>query len=241
MSGHRLFDDGLRLEVLPDAAAVAARGSEWLAERLGELIRADGCAVLAISGGRSPWPMFRKLVGNAMIAWGQVHIVQVDERVAPLGDPDRNWTMVMEVFGGVVAETNLHAMPVEEGSLKLAADKYASLIDTLSGGRGVGIVHLGLGGDGHTASLFPHDEVLDVQDRDVAMTSGPHAGRRRMTLTFQAIGRAQHILWQVQGSSKATMLRTLINQDVAIPASRVRRDTALVLADAAAASCFDDR
>jgi 6-phosphogluconolactonase len=236
MNACHVFEDGLRLEVLQDAEAVADRGAEWLADRLAGLIEANGFAVLAISGGRSPWPMFRRLVSNESITWKDVHIVQVDERVAPAGDADRNWTMASEVFGGVVPQHNLHPMPVEDESLDLAANLYADLLGSLTKGSGIGIVHLGLGADGHTASLFPGDDVLHVQNRAVAVTDQPHMGRRRMTLTLPAIDCAQHVLWQVVGSDKSLMLKKLVDQDRSIPATAVRRGMAMILADVAAAS-----
>lgn len=236
MIACHVFEDGLRLEVLQDAEAVADRAAEWLADRLAGLIEANGFAVLAISGGRSPWPMFRRLVSNESIAWKDVHIVQVDERVAPAGDVDRNWTIASGVFGSVVPQHNLHPMPVEDESLDLAAGLYSDLLGSLTDGSGIGIVHLGLGTDGHTASLFPGDDVLHVQDRAVAVTNQPYMGRRRMTLTLPTIDCAQHVLWQVVGSDKSLMLRKLVDQDRSIPASAVRRGMAMILADAAAAS-----
>jgi len=236
MIACHVFEDGLRLEVLQDADAVADRAAEWLADRLAELIEVNGFAVLAISGGRSPWPMFRRLVSNESITWKDVHIVQVDERVAPAGDVDRNWTMASEVFGGVVPQHNLHPMPVEDESLDLAAGLYSDLLGSLTKGSGIGIVHLGLGADGHTASLFPGDDVLHVLDRAVAVTNQPHMGRRRMTLTLPAIDCAQHVLWQVVGSDKSLMLKKLVDQDRSIPASAVPRGMAMILADVAAAS-----
>jgi 6-phosphogluconolactonase len=236
MNACHVFEDGLRLEVLQDAEEVACRAADWLADRLIGLIEANGFAVLAISGGRSPWPMFRRLVLNEAIAWKDIHIVQVDERVAPAGDADRNWTIASGVFGSVVPQHNLHPMPVEDESLDLAAGLYADLLSGLTEGNGIGIVHLGLGADGHTASLFPGDDVLHVQDRAVAVTNQPHMGRRRMTLTLPTINCAQHVLWQVVGSDKSLMLKKLVHQDQSIPAAVVRRGSALILADVSAAS-----
>jgi 6-phosphogluconolactonase len=229
-----VLDDGMTIEVLPDADAIALRGASWIAGTLVNAVASRKRCVLAISGGRSPWPMFRRLVMDPSVPWERVHIMQVDERIAPDRDVDRNWTQAALVFGGVVPDGNLHPMPVGDEDLESACDRYAALLEKLTGGDGLCIAHLGLGPDGHTASLIPDDPILDVQDRLVALTSREHAGRRRMSMTFRVLAQASHILWQVSGGGKAVMLKRLIAGDEGIPAARVRRDTALVLADAAA-------
>jgi 6-phosphogluconolactonase len=224
----------MMIEVLPDADAIALRGASWIAGTLTSAAALRPRCVLAVSGGRSPWPMFRRLVMDPSVPWERVHIMQVDERIAPDGDVDRNWSQAALVFGGVVPDDNLHPMPVGDEDLESACDRYAVLLEKLTGGDGLCIAHLGLGPDGHTASLFPCDSILDVEDRSVALTSHEHAGRRRMSMTYRALAHAQHLLWQVQGTDKVAMLSSLIAGDEGIPAARVRRDTALVLADSAA-------
>ena len=164
-------------------------------------------------------------------------IYQVDERVAPAGDPDRNLTHLQESLlqHTPLLPEQIHAMPVESTDLPSAATQYALALREVAGSPPVlDLVHLGLGPDGHTASLVPGDAVLDVTDKDVALT-GVYQGRRRMTLTYPTINRARRILWVVTGSEKAEMLRRLREGDVSIPAGRVRRDEALLLADLAAA------
>ena len=118
---------------------------------------------------------------------------------------------------------------------RLRRRRYALTLREIAGSPPVlDLVHLGLGPDGHTASLVPGDAVLDVTDADVALT-GVYQGRRRMTLTYPILNRSRRILWLVTGSEKAGMLVRLRDGDLSIPAGRVRRDQALVLADRAAA------
>lgn len=213
------------VEVLPDAAAVARRGAEVVSEAATAAIAARGRFTLAVSGGRTPWAMFAELPGT--LPWGRVTVFQVDERVAPDGDPDRNLTHLLASLPDG-ASADVRAMPVAAGDLDAAAAGYAdSLPDVFD------LVHLGLGPDGHTASLVPGDPVLGVTDRDVALTS-EYLGRRRMTLTYRALDRAEEVLWLVTGAEKAAPLARLLAGDGSIPAGRVRAGRALVLADGAA-------
>jgi 6-phosphogluconolactonase len=166
-----------------------------------------------------------------------VHVVQVDERVAPAADPDRNFAHLRESLldHAPLRPDQVHAMPVEAADLDRAAEQYARTLQEVAGSPPVlDLVHLGLGPDGHTASLVPGDPVLDVTDADVAVT-GPYQGRRRMTLTFPIINRSRRVLWLVTGAEKAGMLVRLRDGDPSMPASHVRSDQALVLADRAAA------
>jgi len=161
----------------------------------------------------------------------------VDERVAPAGHPDRNLTHLQESFFGYVPlrPEQIHAMPVESPDLEAAAKRYALTLCEIAGSSPVlDLVHLGLGPDGHTASLVPGDPVLQVTTEEVALT-GVYQGRRRMTLTYPIINRSRHILWLVTGSEKVGMLARLRVGDTSIPAGRVSQDQALVLADRAAA------
>jgi 6-phosphogluconolactonase len=180
--------------------------------------------------------MLRALAGED-VPWKSVHAVQVDERVAPAGDPDRNLTHLREslLSHASLPPGQIHAMPVESLDLEGAAAAYAKTLETLAGTPPVlDLAHLGLGPDGHTASLVPGDPVLAVTDRDVALT-GVYNGRRRMTLTYPLLNRSRRILWLVTGSEKVAMLPRLEAGDVTIPAGRVRREAALILADRAAA------
>jgi 6-phosphogluconolactonase len=216
----------LEVETLPDERAAAERGAEVIAAAAAESVAERGRFTLAVSGGRNPWTMFAALYGR--MPWEQVTIFQVDERVAPDGDDDRNLTHLLRSLpsGGAA---DVRAMPVTAHDLEEAAASYAgALPDRFD------LVHLGLGPDGHTASLIPGDAVLDVSDRDVAVT-GEYQGRRRMTLTYPAINRARQILWLVTGADKVDALGRLREGDVSIPGGRIATDDALVVADVAAA------
>jgi 6-phosphogluconolactonase len=226
----------VKIEVLTSAESVAEKAAGIIAAEARAAVEASGRFVLALSGGRTPWIMLRALARES-VPWQGVHVVQVDERAAPVGDADRNLSHIQECLLGTtsIRAEQLHAMPVEEEPLEAAAGRYSRKLQRLAGSPPVlDLVHLGLGPDGHTASLVPGDPVLDVTDADVAM-SGLYQGRRRMTLTLPIINRSRRIVWLVTGADKAAALRRLRDGDGSIPAGRVMRDHALVLADGAAA------
>jgi len=226
----------VKVEVLVDDQAVARRAASVIAADARQSASARGRFVMAVSGGHTPWAMLRALAGED-VPWKSVHVMQVDERVAPAGDPDRNLTHLKEslLSHAPLPPDQIHAMPVEAADLDAAAAAYARTLEQVAGSPPVlDIAHLGMGPDGHTASLVPGDPVLSVTDRDVALT-GVYMGRRRMTLTFPVLDRARRILWLVTGSDKAPMFPRLTTGDPSIPAGRVRSDSALVLADPAAA------
>jgi len=226
----------VRIETLADADAVAQAGAAFTAEEARAAVAARGRFVMALSGGHTPWKMLRALADERM-PWPSVHVVQVDERVAPAGDPDRNLTHLRESLLAhcPLRPGQVHAMPVESADLESAGHEYAATLQQVAGVPAVlDLAHLGLGPDGHTASLVPGDPVLDVTDSDVAIT-GPYQGRRRMTLTYPVLDRCRRIAWLVTGPEKAAMLARLWSGDRSIPAGRVRRDAAVVLADRDAA------
>lgn len=225
----------MEIQVLADADVVAVEAARFIAREAREAIALRGRFVMAVSGGRTPWVMLRALAGED-VPWEAVHVFQVDERVAPAGDPDRNLVHLTESLRGETPlPVHLHPMPVEAPDLGEGALGYARLLREVAGDPPVlDLVHLGMGSDGHTASLVPGDGALDVVDADVAPT-GPYQGRRRMTLTYPLIGRARRILWLVTGAEKAAMLPRLREGDPAIPAGRIPRRQSVVLADAPAA------
>lgn len=226
----------LQLEVLDDADSVARKAAAVIAADARSAIAERGPYTLAVSGGHTPWMMLRALA-NEDLLWARVHVYQVDERVAPDGDPDRNLTHLRESLlqHAPIRAEQIHAMPVECSDLERAAVRYALALQDVAGSPPVlDLVHLGLGADGHTASLVPGDPVLGITDVDVAVT-GVYQSRRRMTLTYPALNRARRVLWVVTGAEKAQALQRLLNGDSSIPAGRIRAEHALVLADRAAA------
>ena len=225
----------MNVEILIDADAVAQKGAEIIAAEARAAVNARGRFILAVSGGHTPWQMLRAL-STKDVPWNDVNVVQVDERVAPAGDPDRNLTHLYEsLFEAPVRREQIYAMPVEAADLETAAERYAETLKKIAGSPPVlDLVHLGLGPDGHTASLVPGDPVLNVTDSDVALT-GVYQGRRRMTLTYPILNRARRVLWLVTGNDKVDALARLREGDTSIPGGKIHRDQGVVLADQAAA------
>jgi 6-phosphogluconolactonase len=217
----------LREELLADAELAARRGAELIAEAAAEAIGARGGFSLAVSGGHGPWRMF-KLLNAQRIDWERATVFQVDERVAPDGDDDRNLTHLRPSLPRAGRE-QVRPMPVTDDDLDAAAARYAEQLP-----ERFDLVHLGLGPDGHTASLVPGDPVLEVTERLVAVT-GPYQGRRRMTLTYPALDAAQRILWLVTGEDKREALAKLREGDESIPGGRVQARDAVLVCDRAAA------
>lgn len=214
---------------------VAQAGASFIFARATEAIAERGQFTLALSGGSTPWNMLAKLA-EQRLPWDRVKVFQVDERTVPDGDPDRNLVQIRKHFTDRISlpAENLYAMPVGSEDLVEGARQYhQTVVEITGGGSVIDLIHLGLGDDGHTASLVPADPVLDVDDRDVA-TTGPYNGRRRMTLTYPIINRARHILWLITGEGKADMLQRLIQGDNDIPAGRVSQVQATIIADDAA-------
>jgi 6-phosphogluconolactonase len=218
-----------RLEVHDDPEEVHRHGAELIAETARAALEDRDLCALAVSGGRDPWPMFSQLEDH-LLDWTRIEVFQVDERVASAGSEERNLTHLIESLS-IGAQGSIRPMPVTDEDLDAAADRYAeSLPDALD------LAHLGIGPDGHTASLVPGDPVLEVADRRVAVTSGEYQGVRRMTLTYPELHRVRSLLWVVTGEDKREALRKLLERDPSIPAGRVDPGgDSLVLADRAAA------
>jgi 6-phosphogluconolactonase len=218
------------LLTVPDASSLADRAAELVAAHARAAVADHGRFTFAVSGGKTPWAMFARLAKEE-VPWKSVVVFQVDERVAPEGDPDRNLTHLNQSLGDAPAQ--VLAMPVNDSDLEAAARSYAEeLPDRFD------LVHLGLGPDGHTASLIPGDPVLEVSDRLVALTS-VYQGHRRMTLTYPALGRADEVMWLISGEDKREPLTRLLAGDTTIPAGRVEAKHSTILADSAASPGTD--
>jgi 6-phosphogluconolactonase len=226
----------MKPQIFENADAAAKQAAHFIASEARSAVAARGRFILAVSGGHSPGQMLRALASED-VPWTAVHVMQVDERVAPVGHPDRNLTLQRESLlkYAPLPETQIYPMPVEETDLEAAARSYERTLAQLAGTPPVlDLAHLGLGPDGHTASLVPNDPLLSVTDRDVALT-GLYQNRRRMTLTYPILNRSRRILWLATGAEKAGMLTRLCAADPSIPAGRVRQENAVVFADRAAA------
>lgn len=219
-----------------DASEAVRQAAHLIAVRVREAIASRGRSCVALSGGHTPWPMFRDLAAESL-PWHGVHIFQTDERAVPSDDPARTLPQLREALLSRVPlrSDQVHPMPVMDDDLAAAARRYAATLEQTAGTPArLDLVHLGLGTDGHTASLVPGDAVLKVTDADVAL-SGPYQGHQRMTLTYPALTRARTILWLVTGGEKAESLRRLCAGDQEIPAGRVNAERATVVADRDAA------
>lgn len=207
---------------------LAARAAVWLADRVWAALAERSVAHVAVSGGSTPAAMLAT-VATLPLPWADLHVWQVDERVAPDGDPARN-ARLLDPLAAAGATT--HRMDVTGADLELAARRYAAGLADACGGI-LDVVHLGLGADGHTASWPPGDPVPGTTDRDVAVV-GPYRGHRRMTLTVPVVNRARERLVLVAGADKAVAVGRFLTGDPAVPASMVTAIATTLLADGTA-------
>lgn len=219
----------IELEVCADEKAAARRAAELIAAIGAAAVAERNMFSLAMSGGRTPWAMLAMLGEDEQMPWPETELFQVDERIASPGSEDRNLThMVLGL--SMDHQSVMRPMPVTQRDLDGAARDYENTLpDPLD------CVHLGLGPDGHTASLVPGDPVLELTDRRVALTETAYQGYRRMTMTYPALDTARQIIWLVTGPKKAEPLAKLLAGDTSIPAGRVENPNMTVVADQAAA------
>ena len=226
----------MKVEILPDETSLARRAATVIAKEARAAVAERGRFVMAVSGGKSPWVMLADLA-DEQVPWANVHVFQIDERIAPAGDPDRNYVHLRDslLAHAPIPPGQIYAMPVEMSDSDAAAKQYAQTLEGVAGKPPVlDLAHLGLGPDGHTASLIPGDPVLNVTDRDIAVT-GVYQGRKRMTMTYPVINRAEKIMWLVSGKDKVDAFKKLRAADPSVPAGRIRQTQALLLADKDAA------
>jgi len=218
-----------------DVATTERAAAEFIAARLHEAIGERGRATLAISGGTTPWGMFGRLADSAL-DWGAVHLLQVDERIVAADDDARNWKhLLATALAARVPAANHHPMPVEMADAQLAATHYAATLVQVCGDPPVlDVVHLGIGDDGHTASLFAGDPLLEETAREVGV-SRPQGGFTRLTLTRPPLDRARRVVWFALGAARQPAVARLFAADPSIPASRVARERATCFTDPAAA------
>ena len=225
----------MKTEIFPQAGDVAEAAAAYLAQQITATLATKSTFSMAISGGRTPWEML-KILAKADLPWQRVNLFQVDERVAPDGHADRNLTQLFQAIAGtpMVTQLRIFPMPVLAADLEEGCREYTQVINEVTEGKGLDLIHLGLGSDGHTASLVPGDGVMEVQDRLVACTQNLYQGRIRMTLTYPLLNSAKQLLWIVTGSEKQEMVKRLLQQDPSIPAGSIRQENALLLVDQAA-------
>ena len=230
----------MNVEILVDGEALAQRAVDHLVRAAAQAIEERGQFVWAVSGGSTPRRMLQLLSERRDLDWSRTHLFQVDERVAPEGDPDRNATMLetellTDEFTTHNAPAGIWLMPVTAGDLSVAASEYQERMDEVTGSPIVfDLVQLGMGSDGHTASLIPGDPILDIDDRDVAI-SEEYQGRIRMSFTWPVLDRAKELLWVIGGASKQEAVQQFLNNDPSIPATLPTQARATVLLDQAAA------
>jgi 6-phosphogluconolactonase len=225
----------MKTELFPTADQVAAGAAAYLEQEIRDALTHQKSFSLAISGGRTPWEML-KILSKADLPWKRVNLFQVDERVAPDGHADRNLTQLFQAIVGtpMVTQLRIFPMPVLAEDLEEGCREYTQVLDEITESKGLDLIHLGLGSDGHTASLVPEDGVMEVQDRLVACTQNTYQGRIRMTLTYPLLNAAKQLLWIVTGSEKQEMVKRLLQQDPSIPAGSIRQEKALLMVDQAA-------
>ncbi|GAB3221083.1 6-phosphogluconolactonase [Algoriphagus aestuariicola] len=226
----------MEIRTFQSASEVAKEAADYIADRIRENIAKKGIFTMAISGGRTPWEMIKALAAHDL-PWEKVFLFQVDERIAPDGHPDRNLTQLFKSIEDTKLPTRLNIFPmhVVAEDLDQACLEYSESIRRITETGKLDLIHLGIGTDGHTASLIPGDEVLQVVDRDVALTGNPYQGRYRMTLTYPLINQAEKILWVITGEEKAEMLNRLLHQDPAIPAGNISQEHTIILTEESAA------
>jgi len=221
----------MKIVVAQDPQQAAAHAAQWMARRIRSAVRLRGECRVAVSGGSTPALMFDDLA-TMELPWSSVHVYQVDERIAPDGDADRNAGQLAEHLTNRVPikRANVHLMPVTAKSLSRATTSYAAAI----GDAPLDIVHLGVGDDGHTASWPPGDDVVDAAG--AVAICGVFNGRQRMTMTPAVVNGARARIVLAVGAGKAAPLAGWMLHDATLPIDHVKRTGTTLITDAAGAA-----
>lgn len=226
----------MTLHVAPTPESLARQAAGFIADESRRVLGDSASFTLALSGGRTPERLFRALAAEE-VDWPRVHLLQVDERAVEADSPDRNFAAIRtELLDRIaIPDDRVHPMPAASGDLPGAARAYGEALRAVAGADGrLDLVHLGLGEDGHTASLLPDDPALESAD-DVVV-SREYAGHRRLSLSLATICRARRRLWLVEGRAKADVLRRVLGGDATVPAGRVKREDSVFFVDKDAAA-----
>lgn len=215
--GQFVLPGARQVHVFADAGALADAVSQRIAVLVQESVAQQGVCRIALAGGGTPQQCYEKLRGLSL-PWAHVHIYFGDERCLPAGDVQRNDDMARRTLlqHVPIPAGQVHPMPVELGAAE-AALRYSQ---ELAQAGALDIVLLGMGEDGHTASLFPNDPALESTDLAVAVFDAPKPPPQRVSLGMDALNAARHKLFLVAGSSKRAALQA-IAQGERLPAARV--------------------
>jgi 6-phosphogluconolactonase len=220
--------------VVDDAGAVARRSAGWIAEAIREAVQRTGACALALAGGNTPRRCYERLPALPGVPWDRVEFFFGDERAVPQDSPDSNYRMAWETFLSKLppGADRIHRMEVERADLVTIAREYEALLPAA-----LDILILGIGPDGHTASLFPHSPALAERDRLVVPVTGGEPLVQRLTITPPVIERAARILVMATGSAKAEAVARALEggeDRSATPAALARNGTWILDRDAAA-------
>jgi 6-phosphogluconolactonase len=229
-----------QLEISPNQEQLAQRAADLLASQLELVLAERQRAQLALAGGTTPAAAYR-LLGKHPLAWDRVDVLLGDERWVAPEDPASNARMLHETLlaPGPAQEASFYPVPTERETPLASAEAFELIVRQLGSGDPpvLDLILLGLGDDGHTASLFPGSAAAGVRDR--AVTVGEGKGLERITLTAPVLSAARQVIFLVSGSGKQEALRRLLDPEespLRTPAKLVQpRTSVLILADAAAA------
>ena len=207
--------------VVADAAELATRAAEWTAERIRRAVEERGSCFIALAGGETPRGCYKRLAQSPdreRIPWSRLFVYWSDERQVPLDDPASNYAMAKSAL--------LDHVPIPaEQVFPLVGDPAAAIEKVPRDPAGhprFDIIHLGMGEDGHTASLFPGHSALQYQSAVVAVLNAPKPPPERLTLSLPVLNTARAVLFMVQGAGKQQALERVLRRDPALPASLVQ-------------------